>query len=127
MIVRRALGVLVAIAIIAAAAGVAVVAAAFALYALLRDPLGPAGAAAVVTGAAALVGLLAGLIAFRKSHPRESRDNEGLTNRVIDLARQRPVIVTAAAIGVAVIVARNPKLVTAALTAFLAGKAAPKS
>jgi hypothetical protein len=118
---------LVAIVAIAAAAGVAVIAAAFALYALLRDWLGPAGAAAVVAGTAALIVALAGLIVLLGSRPKPARrQDDGLMLRAFDLAKEKPLIAAAAALA-AVVLFRNPKIATAALTAFLAGKAAPKN
>jgi hypothetical protein len=120
--------VLAAIVAIAAAVGVAVVAAAFALFAVLRDYLGPAGSAAVVAGVAALIVALAGLIMLLSARtPAARRTDDGLFARAVELAREKPLIAVGAAALAAVVIFRNPKLVTAALTAFLAGKAAPKN
>lgn len=136
MIVRKVTTTLAAISAIAAAAGVAVIAAAFALYALLRDYLGPSGSAAVVAAIAALGAALAGLILFAGSRggPRRGaagRRDDGLTSRAFDMARDKPMIAAgvaaAAAVAAIVIAVKNPKVVTAALTAFLAGRATPKS
>ena len=126
MILKKAVLLLAAIAAIAAAAGVAVVAAAFALFALLRDYLGPAGAAAVVAGLAALLAALTGTVCLLVAAPPKRKEEPSLTARALDLAREKPLIAVAAAAAVGLLAVRNPKIVTTALTAFMAGKAAPK-
>ncbi|MDP3174650.1 MAG: hypothetical protein Q8M88_09480 [Phenylobacterium sp.] len=127
MILKRALSTLAAASAIAAAAGVAVIAAAFALYALLATYLVPAGAAAIVAALAALLALLGALLMLHKPAPSPLKESDGLSARAIDFARARPVIAIGAALAVGLVAFRNPKLVTAAVTAFLAGKSAPKS
>ena len=127
MIVRKLVLGLAAAFAVAAAAGVAVVAAAFAVYALLRDPLGPSGAAAAVAGLAALLIALGALVlALMARPPRAKRDETSVTARAIEFARDKPLIALGAAAVVGFILVRNPKIATTALTAFMAGKAAPR-
>jgi hypothetical protein len=59
-LIKRVVAFFVAVAAMCAAAGVLVVSAAYALFALVRDYVGPAGAAAICFAAAAvLIGVLA--------------------------------------------------------------------
>lgn len=112
MIIRKIVLALAAAAAILAASGVIVVAAAFALFALVRPDLGPAGAAGVVCAAAAaligLIGLVAGLQArgVRKklTHPAGG----GILDQLIELARERPIVSTGALIAAAALAVRNP-------------------
>jgi hypothetical protein len=99
---------------VAAAAGMAVIAAGYALFAVLRDALGPAGAAAVVAAAAAAFALIGALLLFRRSGSRRGREPRGgpagLTDRLVDLVRDRPVMAAAAAAAAGWIFMRNPAL-----------------
>ena len=105
----------------------AVVAAAFAVYAVLADYLRPAGAAAIVAAIAALAAALGGVLMLgprrRGSHP----EPDSLSAKALDFARAKPLLALGAAAALGVVAFRNPKLVTAAVTAFLAGKSAPKN
>lgn len=121
--IRRALLTASAIAAIGAAAAVAVVAAAFALYALLQPGLSPAAAAAVVAAIAALVALVGGLILTRKAHP-PTKEEASPVSRALDIARERPVLAAAAAIATGVVALRNPKIMAAVVSAFVAGRTA---
>lgn len=121
-------GMAAAISAMAAAVAVCLVAAAFAVYALAREFLGPAGGAAVVAGLfAVIVGVLA-LVLTGKVRPRsrhhEPVEEQTLMTRAILLAKERPLIaagVAAAAVAVAI---RNPGVVTALVSAAIAGRAA---
>lgn len=127
MIVRKLVFGLAATVAVAAAAGVVVVAAAFAVYALLRDVLSPAGAAAAVAGLAALIAVLGALVlALLARPPRPKPEDASLTVRAMEFARAKPLIALGAAALAGVVLVRNPKIATTALTAFMAGKAAPK-
>jgi len=125
---RKIFTLLAAAAAIVAAAVVCVVAAACALHALALEYLTPAGAA----GATALVFAVgAGAITLfltRKVTPRASRHAEPpepqLVDRLIQLARDRPIVAGAGAIAAAIFVARNPKIMNIVLSAALATKAA---
>jgi hypothetical protein len=129
LIVKKVVFGLAAVSAIAAAAAVAVIAAAFALYALLRDYLGPSGAAAVVAAVAALLAALGGLICILVARPSAARrpaESASLGVRALDFARERPLVAGAAALALGLLAVRNPKVLTTAFTAFLAGKATPR-
>jgi hypothetical protein len=124
LILKKALLYVAAIAAMAAAAGVCIVAASFAIYALLREYLNPAGAsAAIAIGAAVLAAILA-FATFRKAQPRPlRRDEQNLTTRLFDLAREKPVIAAGAAVAAALVLLRNPGVVGAAVSAAMASRA----
>ena len=128
MIVRKAICLVVAAAAIAAAAGVAVVALAFALYALVEPSLGSAGAAGVVAGAAALLILAVGLIALLMVRPPKRKQPEpDLLQRVIGIARDKPVIAAAAALAAGFFVVKNPQALMAIALALLEPKGGKKA
>jgi hypothetical protein len=122
-LIRRVFLTAAAIAALGAAAAVAVVAAAFALYAVLQPGLSPAGSAAVVAAIAALAALVGGLVLTRKSHPPQKEDTSP-TGRLLDIARERPVLAAAAAVAAGVVALRNPKIMAAVVSAFVAGRTA---
>ena len=115
-----------AIAAIAAAAVVVIVALSFALYATVRDLVGPAWGAAAVAGAAAIVALILAFMLTRKARPPKAvqGDDQNLTSRLIDLARERPLVAASAVAAAAAVVIKNPRVLTAMITAFFAGRAA---
>ena len=106
-----------------AAAGVVVVSAAFALYTLLRDYLGPAGASAVIAALFAVIFALVGVIALRRGASKgaknkaSARDSTAM-GRVIDALRDRPVMAAGAAAAAGLIAWRNPQLVSTVLRAL---------
>lgn len=128
MIFRKLLTYAAAAVVMATAAGVCVVAAAFALYAQLQQSLSGPAAAAVVAVAAALLVFIVGLVISSRLHSTAKRrlppDDTPLTQRLIDLAKERPLVAGTAAIAAAVFVARNPKIMTGLLSAVLAARAA---
>jgi len=127
LILRKVLGLVAAASALAAAVGVAVVAASMALYAVLREYLTAAGAAAVLALAAALLAAVLAFVAFRTAKPRPlRRDEENVTTRLIDLAREKPVIAAGAAVAAGLVLLRNPGVVTSAVTAFVAARASGK-
>lgn len=122
--IKRAISLAAAIAVLAAAAAVCVFAAAFALYALLRYSMTPAGAAAVVALVFAAIAALVGVIMLRKgAPPADRRQDQSVTTKLFDLAREKPLIAAAAAAAAGFVVLRNPNLMTAAFTAAMAGRA----
>lgn len=124
MILKKALSVVAAVAAMAAAAVVCVVAAAFALYALLRDYIGPAGAAAAIAVGAAILTAILAFVLFRKAQPRPLKPEEqNLTTRLFDLAREKPVIAAGAAVAAGLVLLRNPGVVGAAVSAAMASRA----
>jgi hypothetical protein len=128
----RILSLAAAIAAVAAAAAVCVVAAAFAVYALVKSDLGPAGGAAVVAAVFALVAVVAAWLATRKVAPRArtgaSPEPASLVDTAIGLAKTQPLLAlgvgAAAAVAAVTVAVRNPAVVTAIVSAFLAGNAA---
>ncbi|HEY8573916.1 hypothetical protein [Phenylobacterium sp.] len=127
--IKRILTLAAAFAAMAAAAGVCVVALAYALYAVAREYMTPAGASAVVAGVAALLIVLLAVFVLRKSAPKEMRKAAGseeptLTTRLVELARERPVVAGIGAVAAALVIARNPRIVTTIISAAVAGRAA---
>jgi hypothetical protein len=127
LIVQRIIFAVTALAALAAAAVIVVFAAAFALYALLRDVLTPAGAAAVVCLAAAILAAIVAFIASRMVAPKRKaarlrgepyRAPPGLIDRVMDVARERPFVAAGAAVAAGLLAIANPAIVTAAMRAF---------
>lgn len=126
MNIARVLRLVAAFGAVLAAAVVCVIAAAFAVYAAAREVIGPAWAAAVVAAAFALLAVLVAWGATRKANPRtvgRPPPPPALLDRVIGLAKERPLIALGAAAAVATIAIRNPAVISAAVSAFLAGSA----
>jgi ABC-type Fe3+-siderophore transport system permease subunit len=106
-----------------------IVALAYALYALLRDPLGEPGAAAVTAGAMALVALLIGVLFLRRGSSRGHAGDDqhhpaaalagAMPERVLHLVRAQPILALgAAAVGVYVLL-RRPGLLALAASSLL--------
>jgi hypothetical protein len=120
LIFRRVALALAAAACLAAAAAMAVVALGYALFALLRDPLGPSGAAACVVVVAALIAAIAGFVLMqsakvgRAPHKRRGGGGAGapanLTDSMADLVRDRPAPAAALAAAVGFVLTRSPGL-----------------
>lgn len=127
MNLRRILNLAAALAAVAAAAGVVIVAASFAVYAVARPYLGDAGAAAVVAGVFALVAVIVAWLATRKVTPKARRgakaDDESVIDRLIDMAKERPLIALGATAAAVTVILRNPAVITAVISAFVAGNA----
>jgi hypothetical protein len=125
-----------AIAAVAAAAAIAVVAVAFAVFAACRPYVGEAYAWAIVAAAFALTIGLAGMIAAQGARGRSRRrgrydeeDALGLAERLIDLARDRPVSAVGVALALGIVLIRSPKSLAAIAKAFFEtfmGKAEPR-
>lgn len=106
---------------VAAAGVVALVAGAFAFYFLLRDPLTPAGAAALT---ALLFLVIAGALAAAmrsggkdeakgsSSAPPSLLSGSPLPQKAIEFARQRPLVAGGAGVLAALYLLRNPALLT---------------
>ncbi|MBS0294904.1 MAG: hypothetical protein JSR45_01245 [Proteobacteria bacterium] len=97
---------------IAAAAALCVASLGYALYALLAETLTPASSAAGVALAAALLAGLGGWILFGlKLGEREPKGVAGgFTERLVDAARDRPLVAAAVAVGAGLVLLRNPAL-----------------
>lgn len=129
MIFRKIVGLIAAFAAIAAAAAVCVVALAFALYALVRAYIGPAGAAAAVAGAAALIALVLALSLTRKAAPPKpiKGDSQNLTAKLIELARERPLVALGVVAAAATVIVKNPRVLGAVIAGLFASRPAPRS
>lgn len=122
MTAKRILNFAIVAATAAAAAVVGVVAAAFAVYALAKIWLGPAGAAAVV---AALFALTAAGIAWfvARRAEQEPVDDQTMVDRLVEMAKERPLVAAGAAAAILTVVLRNPKILSVLLSAVLAALA----
>lgn len=121
--IRRLVSFVVGLAALAAGAGVLVVSASFAIYALLRTYLGPAGAAGCVVFIAAIfLGVLA-LVMFGKAKGptktagKAASGANGLVERLTGLLSDRPVVAASAAVAAGLLAWRNPTLVSTLLRA----------
>ena len=123
MIFKKAVLYVSAVSALAAAAVVVVVALAFALYAAVLPQLGPAWAAASVAGAAALLRVLCALALLIKVNPpkfgKQPQERDTLT-RLIDLAKDKPIVAASAIIGASLVALRNPKIVATLLATAMA-------
>ena len=131
MIFKKFVGLIAAIAAIAAAAAICMVALSFAIYAGLRDYIGPAWASAAVAGIVALIALILALVATRKARPKPVKDEPpSLTAKLLDLARERPIVAagaaTAAAAAAVVVAIKNPRVLSAIIAGALAPRPPPK-
>lgn len=123
MILNRILIGAAAIAAIMAAAGCAVVALCFAIYALLRDYITPAGASAVIVLICAIIAGVSAWVLASKLKPamparRRPEPPASFSERAIDLVRDHPLAAAGAAVAAGAAAFANPALVTAVLRAF---------
>ncbi len=109
-----------ALAAMAVAAATGVISLAFALYALLRGPIGPAGASASVAGVCTLAIAIAGLIAARGGEERaEDAEQLGLVERLLDLVRDKPMASAGVALAAGLLAIRNPAVIGVVLRTLL--------
>lgn len=122
--IKKALSLVAAVAAMAAAAAVCVVAAAFALYALVRAYIGPAAGAAAVAVAFAVIAAILAFVSFRKVQPKPARrEDQSLTARLIELAREKPIIAAGAAAAAGLVILRNPSVLGAVVSAAMTSRA----
>jgi hypothetical protein len=133
LFVGRVAVLLAAAAVLATSAAIFVVALAFALFALVRPYVGPAGAAAIVAGGAALLVLLVAAslavlarVKATKAAKLAAQRAKDPAAKLMNLVREKPVTAIAAAIGAGFLAIRNPKYLGAVLSSFLDGPANPK-
>jgi len=126
LILEKTLMAVVAGAAVVTATAVSLVALAFAMYAALEPPLGPAGAAALVGVVGIVLIALIGLIAASRGRghhqDRGHEPDHGLTERLIEIVKERPLVSAAAAVAAGLLAMRNPALVGVILTAFMSRK-----
>jgi hypothetical protein len=128
VILQRVLMAVAAVAALAAAAVIAMVALAFAIFGFLKPEIGAADASAAVAAVfAALIGL-GGLLSAqgvgmrsrrraRKGEPTDG-DAAGLIDRLMDLARDRPVAAIGVAVALGIFLMRSPSALAAIARAF---------
>ena len=124
MILKRLFALAAAVAAVAAAVVVCIVAAAFALYALARLWLTSAGAGAVVALAFAAVAAAVAYAATRKVPPPDAAEDVSLVERLVEMAKARPLIAAGAAAALVTVLVRNPSVLTAIVGAVMSGTAA---
>ena len=133
MILRRALATLFVAAALTTCLGSMTVAVGYALFALLRPALGEAGSAggvalivAAMLGVAALVGVLVlRPPRARRSPPAAATPGAGpspVLPQLLALVRDRPIVAVAAGLITAVVAARDPEYIGAALRGFINGR-----
>lgn len=116
----KALAGIIALVALATGVAVAVVALAVALYFALEPPLGTAGAAAIVAIAFIVVILLVAiLVAARGQAKRHEEEDHGLIERLLTIAREKPLLAVGAAIAAGILAVRNPGLIATVLAAFM--------
>jgi hypothetical protein len=123
VIMRKILVAAAAIVVVGTAAGVAVVAAAYALFTSLESIVGPAWAEVVVAVAAVIVatlGVVIGGLEFGRHRPKAVEPS--LTDTVVKMARERPLAAAGAALAAGLIALKNPGVMGAVLSAFLASR-----
>ena len=127
MIRKLVLG-LIALAVMATAASVIVVAAAFAVFALAREQFGPAGAAAVVCLAAAvLIALIATILGLQAMAVRRRIDRApNPMHQIGELLREQPILSLGALAAAATVVLRHP-IVLAGILKMVMGRRRPKA
>ena len=119
--IQRIVTLTAAVAAIAAAAGVCVVALAYALFALVREWLTPAGSAAVVALVFAVIAVIIALIALGRTRPKPKPEASPV-ERLVELARRKPLIAAAAVIGGSFLAIRNPGMVATLVMGLMAPK-----
>jgi len=105
---------------------VCMVAIAFAIFALARDYMSPAGAAAVVAGIFAVLSVILALTLsgrIKTKAPAPAAD-ESLLTRAMLLAKERPFVAAALGAVAAGVLIRNPAILSTLLSAAIAGRAA---
>jgi uncharacterized membrane protein len=128
LIFRKLIWLVAAIAAIAAAAVVCVAALAFTLYAAIRDLIGPAWGAAAVALAAAFMALILAFLLTRKARPKRVKgDEQNLSARLVELARERPLVAAGAIAAAVAVIVKNPRILTAVASAAFASRPPRKS
>lgn len=108
--IQKAYLAFIGVVIVATIAAAGVVAACYALFALLSGPLGQAGAAGVLAAAIfMLIGLSALFISLGTKRAIRARADRDLSAKLIQLARDKPLVAVGALVAAGIVVAANPK------------------
>lgn len=128
MIFRRLLFLFAGATALAVSAGVFVIALAYGEFALARPYVGPAGAAGVVAGSAALFIALLGLALANAGRPPKPKPGEpqNLFDRAMDFIKRKPVTALGGAIAAGILAIRNPTYLGAVVRAFVEGREPPR-
>ena len=128
MILKRIVIFACGVAALAAAAFTCVVALAFALYAALKAMVGPAWASAGVAGACLLLILVLALGLMFAARPAKKKPGEDkdMLGRLVDLAREKPIVAASAILSAALVAWKNPKITAALVAAMTAAQPKPK-
>jgi hypothetical protein len=127
VILRRLLFMLAGAMALAVSAGVFVIALAYALFALARPYVGPAGAAGLVAAAAAILIGLVGLLLVAAARPPKRKPGapQSVVDRVMDFVRTKPVTALGGAVVAGILAIRNPTYLGAVVRAFMEGREPP--
>jgi uncharacterized membrane protein HdeD (DUF308 family) len=124
LIIKRGMALAAAIAALMTAVACGLIALCFAVYALLRDPLTPAGASAAIVGLCAVVAGIAAFVAYSAVKlPRGQKSSRRappptLAEQAMEVVRERPLVTAGVALAAGLAAFANPALVTAVLRAF---------
>lgn len=127
MIVGRTIAAVIAGVLVATAAAACVVFAVLALFWVLEPLVGQAGAAALVAGLLAVVVAIIIVVMMSRGghHHAHHHHGEGgptdfaFVDRLIDMAKDRPLLSLGAALAAGLIAVRNPALVATIVAAFV--------
>jgi hypothetical protein len=129
LILKRVVVFACGVAALAAAAFTCVVALAFALYAALKETVGPAWASAGVAGACLLLilALALGLMLAARPPRKKPGEDKDMLGRMIDLAQQKPIVAASAILAAGLMAWKNPKITAAVVAAMTAAQPKPKT
>jgi len=116
---KKSLAALIAIVALSTGVVIAVTALAIALFAALAPALGTAGAAAIVAVAFIIVILLGFILAGMRPKAQPRDDDAGLIARLLEIAREKPLLAVGAAVAAGILAIRNPALVATIVAAFV--------
>jgi hypothetical protein len=76
-----------------------------------------------VAGAVALIALILAFVVTRKARPKPAKgDIQNLTAKLIDLARERPLVALGVVGAAAAVVLKNPRILGAVIAGLFAGR-----
>ena len=80
-----------------------------------------------MAGAVALIALILAFLITRKARPKPAKgDTQNLTAKLIELARERPLVALGAVGAAAAVVIRNPRILSAVIAGLFASRPPPK-
>ena len=119
MISARILKVLAAGAVVVSAVAVCVISLALAVHAALLPLLGEAGTLGLIAAGFAILALVAAMVAVQKPEPRQaSQSGASLIDILLNLVQAKPLMSTALAALIGLILSRNPDLLATLIRTF---------